>query len=627
MTHPTAKLCPKRYGPFKITEIIGSTTYRLELPPQWCIHNAFHASLLLPYQETPEHGRNFEEPPPDLVEGQPEWEVEKILQERMRRGKKQYLIRWKGYSEAHDSWEPKANLNAPELLQAFHQRHKKVERALKAVLIDCAQGAKAKDQKGNPVKDQKGNPKTAERRPMRIRSLRMQESEGMTSESSSPPHLSSTRPSELEGNTLTSPSLAEKSNRSQTLSGTITPAHTLREAGLHRTSATSESSLPEGTLTPPPSRALASASSSTVPTAAFAPDEDRAPLAARQCILDDLVDLLLDLSISEGNHPLRFLQASPVPPTSTPTTSVSPAALHAPRDASLGGRVPPELPAANGTTSPVSGGLGSHSESNAPAQRRERGRGSRRRATRRGGHPYPERSSEGGSAASSPEAQSLISSRRSEASSTGVSRATSRIPERPLLTVPEVAIIASDSPPPSHSLLPLPFDISAFFAEHPPPAAIGADDPVGDALGIVLHAVATADPLVSPSRPPPEPSPEPPRATHYREPLPTTPAPPGVDYYRRNHYRDHPGPEWYPYRPDQHFSRLTIPDEEGRQVEAKYLSVRVVQGEPTIMGTMGYGQPVHSESLHALPFAAPAPAHFHLPSFSILQNPFDPRTE
>ena len=55
-THPTAKLRPKRYGPFKVTEVIGATTYRLELPAQWHIHNAFHASLLLPYQETPEHG-------------------------------------------------------------------------------------------------------------------------------------------------------------------------------------------------------------------------------------------------------------------------------------------------------------------------------------------------------------------------------------------------------------------------------------------------------------------------------------------------------------------------------------------------------------------------------------------
>src|SRR5579863_158478 len=123
----------------------------------------------------------------------------------------------------------------------------------------------------------------------------------------------------------------------------------------------------------------------------------------------------------------------------------------------------------------------------------------------------------------SPEVQSLVSSHQSEASSTRISRATSHISERPLLTVPEVAVIASNSPPPSHSLLPLPLDLLAFFAEHTPPATISADDPVGDALGIVLHAVATADPLVSPSKPP--------RATHYREPPPTTPAPPGVDYY------------------------------------------------------------------------------------------------
>src|SRR5579863_4373909 len=366
MTHPTAKLCPKCYGPFKITEIIGSTTYRLELPPQWCIHNAFHASLLLPYQETPEHGRNFEEPPPDLVEGQPEWEVEKILQERTRRGKKQYLIRWKGYSDAHDSWEPKANLNAPELLQAFHQRHKKVERALKAVLIDCAQEAKAKDQKGNPVKDQKGNPRIAERWPMCIRSLRMQESEGMTSESSSPPHLFAPRPSDLGGNTLASPSLVERLNRSQTLSGTITPARTLREAGSHQTSAISASSSPGGTLTPPPSQALVSALSNTVPTAAFAPDEDRAPFAACQHLLDDLANLLRRLSISERSH---FLQHHPAPPPTSPTTSVNPANLHASGNESLGGSMPPELPEANGASSSVGSRLGSHSESDAPAQR------------------------------------------------------------------------------------------------------------------------------------------------------------------------------------------------------------------------------------------------------------------
>src|SRR5579863_5682352 len=243
---------------------------------------------------------------------------------------------------------------------------------------------------------------------MRIRSLRMQESEGMTSESLSPPHLFASRPSELEGDTLTPSSPAESLSHPQTLSGTTTPARTLREAGSPQIFATSDLSSTGSTLVPPQSRELVLTSSSTAPNTVSALDEDRAPLATSQHLLDDLAALLHCLSISEGSRTLRFLPAPPVP-SSTPTTSIHPAALHATGDESLGGRVPPELPAANGVSSSVGSRLGSHSESDTPAQRRERGRGSRRRATRRRGNPYPQHSGEGGSAASSPEAQSLIS--------------------------------------------------------------------------------------------------------------------------------------------------------------------------------------------------------------------------
>jgi len=103
VSHPTAKLQLKRYGPFKVIEVIGPTTYQLELPAQWKVHNAFHGSLLLPYHETKEYGCNFTEPPPKLIEGQPEWEVDEILDSRRYRHKLQYLIKWKGYSEAHNS--------------------------------------------------------------------------------------------------------------------------------------------------------------------------------------------------------------------------------------------------------------------------------------------------------------------------------------------------------------------------------------------------------------------------------------------------------------------------------------------------------------------------------------------
>ena len=121
-THPTRKLGPKRYRPFKVREVMGHTNFRLELPSHWKIHDVFHAKLLHPYKETEEHGENFTEPPPDLIDGEPEWEVEQILDMRTRRSGKQYLIRWKGYSSAHDSWEPWENINAPLLMVEFEKR-------------------------------------------------------------------------------------------------------------------------------------------------------------------------------------------------------------------------------------------------------------------------------------------------------------------------------------------------------------------------------------------------------------------------------------------------------------------------------------------------------------------------
>jgi hypothetical protein len=130
-THPTAKLRPKRYGPFTITRVISHVAYQLDLPPQWKIHNVFHAVYLSPYKETEEHRPNFPEPPPDLIEGEKEYEVEHIVgMRRFGRNKKlQYKVRWKGYSEAHDSWEPVDNIHAPKLLEEYHRETRTVIRA------------------------------------------------------------------------------------------------------------------------------------------------------------------------------------------------------------------------------------------------------------------------------------------------------------------------------------------------------------------------------------------------------------------------------------------------------------------------------------------------------------------
>ena len=113
-THPTAKLAPRCHGPFLVTATISHVSFQLKLPSTWKIHNIFHASLLTQYKETPTNGQQYQEPIPDLVNGQPEWEVKHTLGARKRCNQLQYLVRWKGFSEAHDSWEPLTHINADQ---------------------------------------------------------------------------------------------------------------------------------------------------------------------------------------------------------------------------------------------------------------------------------------------------------------------------------------------------------------------------------------------------------------------------------------------------------------------------------------------------------------------------------
>jgi hypothetical protein len=132
LSHPTAKLAPKRYGPFKITKKISPVVFQLELPGHWTIHNVFHASLLTPYRETQEHGINYPEPSPELIEESEEYEVDRIMNSRChgRKKKLQFLIHWKGYSTAHDSWEDATDVFAPQKVEEYYQRKRTAIRTL-----------------------------------------------------------------------------------------------------------------------------------------------------------------------------------------------------------------------------------------------------------------------------------------------------------------------------------------------------------------------------------------------------------------------------------------------------------------------------------------------------------------
>lgn len=120
------KLMPKYSGPYRVTESINDVTFRLDLPQAVLdrkVHNAFHASLLKPYRADP-YGRLPPVPPPvAFPDGSVEYEVDSIIRSRKRRGRLQYLVKWKGCDVSENSWLTKQDLaNAPEVLDAFLRR-------------------------------------------------------------------------------------------------------------------------------------------------------------------------------------------------------------------------------------------------------------------------------------------------------------------------------------------------------------------------------------------------------------------------------------------------------------------------------------------------------------------------
>ena len=120
--YPTRKLAPRREGPFEISHVISPLAYHLRLPPTWKIHDVFHTSLLSTYWETAEHGLNYANPPPEEIEGEEEYEIAKILSHRGSPGRRSYLMSWKGYSPAENTWEPEWNLqHAQTILEEYKQ--------------------------------------------------------------------------------------------------------------------------------------------------------------------------------------------------------------------------------------------------------------------------------------------------------------------------------------------------------------------------------------------------------------------------------------------------------------------------------------------------------------------------
>jgi len=124
-TRPSKKLDDKKIGPFKILAKIGTSAYKLALPPSMAIHNTFHISLIEPYQDNRFPSQIKEPPPPIQIEGEDENELDELIDSRLHYNKLEYRAQWKDYSPEHDKvWYPAENFNnAEHTVQRFHGRY------------------------------------------------------------------------------------------------------------------------------------------------------------------------------------------------------------------------------------------------------------------------------------------------------------------------------------------------------------------------------------------------------------------------------------------------------------------------------------------------------------------------
>ena len=129
-TGQTPKLQPRFIGPFKVTAQVNPNAYRLELPPQYHrLHPVFNVDLLRPHREgltTFPTREVVTRPLPEITHTGPEFEVERIVDKAFVtvRGKRvpRYLVKWAGYPDTDNTWEPPSHLrNAQALVQAFEQ--------------------------------------------------------------------------------------------------------------------------------------------------------------------------------------------------------------------------------------------------------------------------------------------------------------------------------------------------------------------------------------------------------------------------------------------------------------------------------------------------------------------------
>jgi len=129
---PSHKLMEQQLGPYEIVKIISPNAVKLKLPASFKIHDVINISRIHPYHP-PAAGQSTIPPEPVVIEGTPEYEVEEITDSRLKCGKLEFLVKWSGYTDDYNTWEPEANCtNSHNIINEFYKSNPSASRKLNA---------------------------------------------------------------------------------------------------------------------------------------------------------------------------------------------------------------------------------------------------------------------------------------------------------------------------------------------------------------------------------------------------------------------------------------------------------------------------------------------------------------
>ncbi|SGY45109.1 BQ5605_C001g00247 [Microbotryum silenes-dioicae] len=121
----SAKLFPRFDGPYEVLAARPETSnYKLKLKAGDKSHNVFHASKLRRWVKNDGvvfPGREATEPAAIIVQGNEEWEVKRIVDEKGKGSRKRFLVKWKGWADSDNTWEPCSHLEDTAALEEWER--------------------------------------------------------------------------------------------------------------------------------------------------------------------------------------------------------------------------------------------------------------------------------------------------------------------------------------------------------------------------------------------------------------------------------------------------------------------------------------------------------------------------